>query len=240
MTHKEHPDTRRILIVSTGHKGSRAPGRDNTGLWFGDLAEFVDEFGDDDYVIDIASPNGGAIPLDPRSVSTDALSGAGANLHEDPAFMLRLQQSIPLSNVTWRDYEAVYFPGGQGALWDLATDERVARLAGDAYQDGRVVAAVGYGIAALLNARLADGSYLLAGRKVTAPSAHDEHESHTAHLPVHVEEEASSRGAKFEAAADPGAGLIEVDERLITGQSVLSARKVAQALFEQIKPHHHD
>jgi putative intracellular protease/amidase len=239
VTHKEHADTKRILVLSTGHKGSRGAGRDNTGLWFADLAEFVDEFGDDDYVIDIASPNGGAIPLDPRSIAEDGMSAACRGYYDDPAFMLRLQQSIPLSNITWRDYEAVYLPGRQGALWDLATDTRVATLVGDAYEGGRVVSSVGYGLAGLLNARLSDGSYLLAGRKVTAPSAQDEHASHTSHLPLHVEEQAQERGAKFDSAADPAAGLIEVDGRLVTGQSVLSARKVAQAVFEQIKPHHH-
>lgn len=207
---------KRVLVLATSHAQLGATGR-RTGAYLAELADVCAVLHGLQVAVDIASPRGGVVPIDPGSRAS-AVAGAGE----------LAQQTIALDAVN-EEYDAYVAVGGRGALWDLASDTRVGRLFAEAAAKRKVLAAVAQGVAALLALEGA-GSSLLRGRAMTA--ATDEEEriiGTTSALPYSLEAELRRVGAKFQA-GPAWSEYVATDERLVTGQNPLSAAGVARAV----------
>lgn len=140
------------------------------------------------------------------------------------------RDTLPLAEVSAADYDVVFYAGGNAAPFQFVDDEHVGGAARDAYEAGKLVAAVCHGTAALLEAKLSGGQYLVAGRRVTGFSnAEEDALGQRAVMPVLLEEELPLRGASYTAAA-PFTEHVVVDGRLITGQQPASGRAVGEAI----------
>jgi putative intracellular protease/amidase len=146
-----------------------------TGLWLSELADAFYEFQAAGCDMTIASPKGGAVPLDPASLEPGALTEPATRFMADPETKQLLEHSVPLASISddAGAYSAIYLPGGHGPLLDLARDDKVAALASAAFAAGKTVAAVCHGPAGLLGARDGDRP-LVAGRRVAAFTAEEE------------------------------------------------------------------
>jgi putative intracellular protease/amidase len=219
-----------ILMIVTNHE--RLGSTDTkTGFWLEELAAPYQEFVQAGARVEIASPRGGKPPADPKSESDP--SPAVRAFQADPVARAKLAASLRLSEVK-ETYDAYFVVGGHGVMWDLADNPTLATLLGRAYDSGKVVAAVCHGPAALVNVRLANGSFLVAQRRVTGfTNAEEEAVGLAQVVPFALETQLRERGGKYEAGPLWKPFAVR-DERLVTGQnpasSALAAQQTLQAL----------
>lgn len=219
-----------MLIAVTSHSGPL--GRRPTGAWLGEITTFWDEVARAGLAVEIASPIGGHPPIDP--VSALIPSRSKLELAGDPRTMLaRTQRSV---DVDPSRYDAIYFAGGHGALWDFPSDPGFLLATEAIWREGGIVAAVCHGSAALLAAKDADGQPLLERRRATGYSNLEERLSRLDEkVPFLLETAMREKGARYERAPLPFARHVVVDGSLITGQNPLSARAVGRAVVARLR-----
>lgn len=216
-----------VLIVTTSHTQKGSTGQ-RTGAYLSEIAEPYDVFARAGFDVDFASVAGGSIPLDGVE-EADAPSKAFLAAHRR-----ELEASIPGASVDPLRYEAIFFAGGHGAMWDLPDDLDLARVASAIYERGGVVAAVCHGPAALVNIKLSNGRYLVDGKKVSAFTNDEERAVKLdGVVPFLLADKLTERGAHFEG-GPMWQGKVVESERLVTGQNPASATGVAQAVVAQL------
>lgn len=162
--------------------------------------------------------------------STVTVKDAEGNPREVTEY--RFTQTLPLSSIRAEDYDAIYFAGGNGAMWQFPDSEAVHRAVREFYESGKIVSAACHGTAALLNTRLSDGSYLMAGKKVTGFSTAEENYLGQAEvMPLLLQEAFAERGANY-VEAEAWTPNVVVDGRVISGQNPPSAEGVGEKLAE--------
>lgn len=219
----------KVLIVVTNHADFEYPGAEPTGLWLSELTHFYDVFEEAGIAMDIASPSGGKIPIDGRSLGRFVLDKATKNRYEDVKFMSLLNNTQPLSTVNKTDYDLLYFAGGHGAMWDFADNNEVHNLTREMYEDGKIVSAVCHGVAALQNVKLSNGEYLITGKKGTGFPYFDETIAGVKKMvPYNLQKRLKDRGMIYSKAFLPLMEHTVVDGKLITGQNPNSATKMAK------------
>ncbi len=147
--------SKRILFIVTSHSQLGSTGQ-LTGLYLPELAHPCEVFQQQDYQISIASPVGGDAPIDPKSLSDELAD-----------YVPLTQGTLPLSQINAADYDVFFIVGGQGTVWDLPDNSELQRILPAAYAQGKVIAAVCHGPAALVNLKTASGEYLIQGKQVT-------------------------------------------------------------------------
>lgn len=178
--------------------------------------------------VDIASIKGGAAPLDGLEDFNDPVN---AKYWADDEFRHKIENTVSLEDVDLKPYDAIFFAGGHGTMWDFPETPSVLRGIREIYEDGKIVSAVCHGPAAFVNATLSDGSYLVAGKKVAAFTNGEEEEvQSTEVVPFLLADALESRGALHQQAPN-WANNTAVDGRLITGQNPQSASSVGKALL---------
>ena len=235
----------KVLIVVTSHNVLGKTGYP-TGLWLPEMTHTYYALKNAGFEIVISSLKGGNAPIDPYSIPSnpqgtnrdDPMTEKFLNSPEDVS---RLNNTVPLTNINPKDYSAVVFPGGNGGTYDFPWNKDVNRIASAIYEQGGIVAAVCHGPAAILNATLSDGSYLIKGMKITGFS--NEEESITEILigaknvvPIFLENELPKRGAIYEKvyAHEPLVVVSGDNGRLITGQNPESAINVGEKVVEML------
>ena len=225
----------KILIVLTSHDQLGDTGR-KTGFWLEEFASPYYVFKDANADITIASPNGGQPPLDPKSDEPDFQTEATERFKKDGDAQAALANTLILSNISPDDYDAVFYPGGHGPLWDLSEDRNSIALIETMYSSGKPVAAVCHAPAVLRHVKAPDGSPLIKGRSVTGFSNTEEDAVQLSGVvPFLLEDELKAKGAKYSKADDWHPYAI-TDGNLITGQNPASSASVAKAVIEKIKP----
>ncbi|WP_410210194.1 type 1 glutamine amidotransferase domain-containing protein [Aquirhabdus sp.] len=226
---------RKILVVMTNH--SAYPTRtDKTGLWFTELTEFFDVIQAAGLQMDFVSPEGGAIPLDDRSMKSFYLNAAARKHLADPAFMARLKATVPASSVDPTQYQAIYYTGGHGTMWDFPDNKDLKKISEQIYRQGGIVTAVCHGVAGLLPLQDDQGQSLIAGRKVTGFSNTEEWLAGIkSQVPFFLQDELVKRGAHYQKAFFPFTAYAVADDRIITGQNPQSGGVVAIALLKRLK-----
>lgn len=226
--------TGRVLALVTSTSDYEKAGY-RTGLWLGELTHFQDVLEEAGYAVDLASPRGGYVPIDPESLSSLMLRlGGTGKRYADPAYMATLKDVTRVKDVREQDYDAVYLTGGHGTMFDFR-DPALVRLVGQFADAGKVVAAVCHGPAGLLDVKLADGTPLLAGRKVTGFSWREEKLADRRDaVPFNLQQELDRRG-RFEKALLPMRSHVVVDGRLVTGQNPTSAAGVGKEMVKLLK-----
>ncbi len=217
-----------VLMVLTSHDRLGDTGHP-TGFWLEEFAAPYYTFVDAGLKVSLASPRGGQPPLDPKSSAPDFQTAATRRFDADPAGKQALAHTLTLSTVRAEDYDAIFYPGGHGPLWDLASDRDSLRLIAAMAKAGKVVAAVCHGPAALLKAEI-DGVALLKGRNVTGFTNSEEAAvGLTEIVPFLIEDEVGKRGGRFSKGAD-WASHVVTDGRLVTGQNPGSSEATAAAV----------
>ncbi|GMB96299.1 type 1 glutamine amidotransferase domain-containing protein [Helicobacter sp. NHP22-001] len=224
---------KKILVIVTNV--SKYPNDEKpTGLWLGEAVHFAHEIEKAGYAIDYASPKGGYTPIDPNSLAKDFMSPIDWQYYTNQAFMDLLGNTLPVSALNPKDYAAIYYAGGHGVVWDFPDNTALAQVALDIYNHGGVVSSVCHGAAGLLNIKNQDGSYLIAGKRVTGFSNSEEKALQLDKLvPYLTEDVLVARGAKYEKAAD-WAPFALSDQRIVTGQNPASSAPVAKQVLELI------
>jgi len=224
----------KILVVMTNH--SAYPTRtDKTGLWFTELTEFFDVIQAAGLQMDFASPEGGAIPLDDRSMKSFYLNDAARKHLADPAFMDRLKATLPASSVDPTQYQAIYYTGGHGTMWDFPDNKDLKKISEQIYRQGGIVTAVCHGVAGLLPLQDDKGQSLIAGRRVTGFSDTEEWLAGIkSQVPFFLQDELVKRGAHYQKAFFPFTSYAVTDDRIITGQNPESGGAVANALLKRL------
>lgn len=222
----------KVLIVVTSHS-QMGTTSEKTGYWLGEVTHPYKELVDAGIEVEIASIAGGKAPVDARSLAdADTINQW---FIADSKHKTKLQQTLKLADLKASDYKAVLFAGGHGTMWDFPQDKGLQQFAADLYQKNGIVAAVCHGPAALLNIKLADGSYLIAGKQVTGFSNTEEEEVKlTKVVPFSLQDQLTQRGASYSSAANWQSKVV-VDQRLVTGQNPQSAAAVGQTLVRLLK-----
>lgn len=221
---------KKILMILTSHKAL-----DNTdsttGVWLGEFTDPYYEFIEKGYEVTLASPLGGEPPVDPRSKLTENISPSNRKFDKDETAKAAFKSTRPLEEVDTEDFDALFFPGGHGPMWDLATSDLNARIVLDFFRSGRPIGAVCHGPAALLKAAEQEPA-LLKGREVTAYSnAEEKLVMLSDNIPFKLQDRLQELGAKFDAATIPFTANVKVSGILVTGQNPASANGTAKKLI---------
>lgn len=218
----------KILFVVTSHDkmGNTAK---PTGLWLPELTHpyygvTTAAEGHSGFDVVLASPKGGKAPIDPRSI--DLKDPDNKRFMESAETKKAIENTIPLSKINPKDYMGVLFVGGHGPMWDLPDDADAQKIIRVLYEQKCPVAAVCHGPAALVNVKLSNGKYLVAGKKLTAFSNAEEIKGgYEKVVPFMLETKLKERGAVFEAAPPQKPKVVDAG-LLLTGQNPASAREL--------------
>jgi putative cofactor-binding repeat protein len=223
----------KVLMVLTSHDRLGDTGR-RTGFWLEEFAAPYYVLRDAGLDITLASPKGGQPPVDPKSDEPGSQTPAMKRFRSDPDAQRALANTVKLSSVSAEDYDAVFYPGGHGPLWDLAEDRDSLALVERLYAAGKPVAAVCHGPAVLRRAKGADGGPLVRGKKLTGFSNTEEAAvGLTDVVPFLVEDALKANGGRYSRAEDWASHAV-VDGNLITGQNPASSEATAKALLEAL------
>lgn len=221
----------KILMVLTSHDKLGDTGK-KTGFWLEEFAAPYYVLKDAGAEITLASPKGGQPPLDPKSDEPDAQTEATDRFKADQTAQQLLASTTPLSQINPADFDAVFYPGGHGPLWDLAEDkDSIALIEAFAAKD-RPVGAVCHAPGVLRHVKGKDGQPLVSGRKVTGfTNSEEEAVGLTKVVPFLVEDMLQERGGLYEKGSDWGVHVV-TDGKLVTGQNPASSEEAAKALLK--------
>ena len=221
----------KILVVLTSHDQLGNTG-EKTGFWLEELAAPYYAFIDAGAQLTLASPKGGQPPLDPKSNLPDFQTDATRRFEADSVATQALASTVKLSAVAGADFDAVFYPGGHGPLWDLAEDANSIALIESTIAAGKPVGAVCHAPGVLRHVKASDGKPLVAGMAVTGFSNSEEAAvGLTDVVPFLVEDMLKAHGACYSKTADWQAH-VETDGLLVTGQNPGSSEATAHALLK--------
>ncbi|SDJ94200.1 type 1 glutamine amidotransferase domain-containing protein [Microbulbifer yueqingensis] len=222
----------RVLFVLTGHDSLGDTG-DKTGFHLSEAAQPWRVLREAGFHVDFATPEGGEAPIDPGSKDMD--DSVNREFLEDEDVNAKIKSAPALKELDIGEYDAIYFPGGHGTMWDLPDNKDVQDAIRKMYENDKVVAAVCHGPAAFVNVKLSDGSWLVDGKKLSAFTDEEERAVEKDDIvPFLLASKLKERGATHEK-ADNFEESVTVDGRLVTGQNPASARGVGEALRDQVK-----
>ena len=223
-----------ILLVLTSHNQLGNTGK-KTGFWLEEFAAPYYIFKDANADVALASPNGGQPPLDPKSDEPDFQTEATERFKGDGDAQAALANTLKLSDISPGDYDAVFYAGGHGPLWDLAEDSNSIALIETMYASGKPVAAVCHAPAVFRHTKAPDGTPLVKRKSVTGFSNTEEDAVQLSSIvPFLLEDELKAKGANYSKSNDWHPYAI-TDGNLITGQNPASSDPVAKAVLEIIK-----
>lgn len=223
-----------VLFVLTSHDKLGNTG-EKTGFWIEEFASPYYFLTDKGVEVTLASPAGGQPPIDPTSDKPENQTEATIRFKADEALQQKLSKTHKLAEVKAEDYDAVFYPGGHGPLWDLAESEDSVKLIESFYSLEKPVSFVCHAPAALKNVKNADGEPLVKGKKVTGfTNTEEELVKLTDVVPFLVEDMLKENGGIYSKVGDFEPYALE-DGLLITGQNPASSEKVAEILLEKLK-----
>jgi putative intracellular protease/amidase len=223
-----------ILVVLTSHNQLGDTGRP-TGFWLEELAAPYYVFKDAGAEVTLASPEGGQPPLDPKSDDPDAQTEATRRFKADSVANVELAATARIDSLSARDFDAVFYPGGHGPLWDLVDNEESIRLIEDFWAGNKPVSAVCHAPIALVNAKDENGENIVKNREVTGfTNSEEEAAGLTKVVPLLVEDTIIARGAKY-SKVDDWQSYTRQDGNLITGQNPASSEAVAKLVLAAIE-----
>ena len=207
-----------------------------TGLWLGEAVHFVEKVEQAGYSVDYVSPSGGYVPIDPHSLQM--APDLDWQWYDNKQFMTRLGNTLSPGQVKPEQYEAIYYTGGHGVMYDFPDNQQLQELARKVYENQGIVAAVCHGVVGLLNIKLSDNSLLLKDRLITGFSNTEEKLAELDNVvPFLTENELGARGGKYSKHDDPWQPYVVEDDRLMTGQNPASAALLADKVLEKLKGH---
>ena len=224
---------KKILMVLTSHDELGDTGH-KTGFWVEEFAAPYYAFIDAGVEVTLASVKGGQPPVDPNSAAPDAATDATKRFEQDNAAKTLMANTKPLAEVKADDFDAVFYPGGHGPLWDLVDNQDSISLIEQFLNSDKPVGAVCHASAVLLNAKNAAGKSVVFDKKVTGFSNSEEDAVQLTNVvPLLVEDELIKQGGQYQKTDDWGELAIE-DGLLITGQNPASSELAAKKLLTKL------
>ena len=224
----------KILMVLTSHDQLGNTGK-KTGFWLEEFAAPYYVLKDAGAAITLASPKGGQPPLDPKSDLPESLTELTKRFRKDKAAQAELANTKKLSDVSADDFDAVFYPGGHGPMWDMPDNKISIALIEAFVKAGKPVGAVCHAPAALVNVRGKDSEYLVKGKRVTGfANAEEDAVGLSKVVPFLLEDRLKERGGLYSKDAD-WAPHIQVDGKLVTGQNPASSGPTAEALLKLLR-----
>jgi putative intracellular protease/amidase len=224
----------KVLIVTTSH-GKMGDTGDKTGVWLEELAApyyFFKEAGAD---ITLASPRGGQVPVDPKSLAIIIATRSTKLFMKDQEAMNLLSDSIELSAIKADDYDVVFLTGGHGPLWDLADNKHLKQLLETFNSEGKPIGAVCHGVVGLVSLQDPNGESFVKGKQLTSFSNSEEESAGlTGVVPFLLETKLVSLGALYSKGANY-VNHVVTDGNLITGQNPASSIEVAKKIVALVK-----
>lgn len=223
----------KVLIVLTSHNQLGDTGK-QTGFWLEEFAAPYYVLKDAGADITLASPAGGQPPLDPKSDEPDAQTAATERFKDDDEARLHLANTHRLAGVRAQDYDAVFYPGGHGPLWDLYENGDSIRLLEEFVTASKPIAAVCHAPAVLLNVRGGAGDPLVNGKRVTGfANTEEQAVGLTDVVPYLLEDRLKEKGGIYSKGED-WSSFVLVDGKLITGQNPASSEEAARELVKML------
>lgn len=222
--------TKKVLIVVT----SFSEMKDGTkmGLWLEEFTTPYYQLKENGIELTIASPAGGKAPIDPKSMLPDYLTPSAKKFLGDAAAQAALNNTVKLSTVKAKNYDAVFYPGGHAPMWDLPENAQSIALIQSFVAQNKTVAFVCHAPAVLKNVKTKDGAYLVSGKTVTGYSNKEEVDGKSTNVtPFSLEDMLKERGGKYEKGETPWGPFAVQDGLLITGQNPASAEPTVQKLL---------
>ena len=212
-----------ILILVTSF--SDVSDAHKTGVWFEEFAVPHEQFVAEGYEVTIASVKGGVVPIDP---------GSARDLDAHVDAVNALKNSVKIGEIDVSKFDAIYIPGGHGAMFDLASDAASIKAIEHFAQNGKLVASVCHGPAALVNVKLANGEFFVKGKTMTSFTDAEENKAGKGDsMPFWLETRLRENGANF-IVSEPWSDHVEVDDNLITGQNPQSSESVGKAIIKAL------
>lgn len=220
----------KILMVLTSHDKLGDTGK-KTGFWLEEFAAPYYVFKDAGAEVTLASPKGGHPPVDPTSDADDAQTAATERFKGDKAAQGDLANTVVLSTIAADGFDAIFYPGGHGPLWDLAEDADSIKLIETFAASDRPIGAVCHAPAVFKHTKGADGESIVSGRTVTGfTNTEEESAGLTRVVPFLVEDMLQANGGKYQKGAD-WASFVVTDGKLVTGQNPASSEDAARKLL---------
>ena len=224
---------KKILMVLTSHDRLGDTG-EKTGFWLEEFAAPFYVFQDAGAEVTITSPDGGQPPLDPKSDAEDSQTDATRRFKGDAKAKSELANTIKLAGVRADDYDAIFYPGGHGPLWDLVSNDKSVQLIEDFWAQDKPVAAVCHAPVVFVNAKDQDGNSLVKGREVTSfTNSEEEAVGLTEVVPLLVEDALKDQGGLF-AKTNDFEPFTRQDGKLITGQNPASSEPAAELVLKAL------
>jgi len=218
---------RNVLMFVTG--ADRTQHGKQTGIWLEEFAVPYLLFKKAGYTITVASPKGGAVPVDPGSQKD--------SIHDEDwtEAVSRLETTVPATSLSAENFDAIFFPGGHGTMFDLPNNVDVKRLLKEFDKENKIIAAVCHGPAAFVGAQKADGTPLVKGRTITGfTDAEETAAGMVEEVPFLLETALRKEGGKFVTAKE-WSSHVEIDGRFVTGQNPASSEATAKAVLSLLK-----
>ena len=224
---------KRILLILSSIDELGISGK-QTGTWFHELAAPYYILTDAGFEVVFASPAGGEAPIDLLSMKSPFTTEYTDRFAKDPVAQFAAKTTRKLRNIDYSGFDAVFFPGGYGLLWDLASDSYAIKLVRDFYETKRPIAMVCHAPAILRDVKRSNGEYLVKGLHLTGfKNAEDTEIELLNHLLFSLEDELKGRGARYDSTHNWEPNVI-VDGDLMTGQSPASAVPLAESLRQRL------
>lgn len=220
---------KKILCVVTSNAVKGATGIP-TGFWLSELTHPLAKFIASGISYELASTKGGKPPID--SDSLDFNDPINQKFWNDPTFQAKLDNTLKIDDVSPSDFDAIFFAGGHGVMWDFPNNTAIADVTREIYERGGIVSAVCHGPTALVNVKISNGKYLVDGKNLAAfTNAEEQDVQATDIVPFLLESELKNHGAIHHAAANWSNNVV-TDGRLVTGQNPASAAGVGAAVVK--------
>lgn len=231
LVNKHQMKTKKVLIVVTSTSEVKSAGK-KTGLWIEEFATPYYLFSARGIAVSVASPDGGNAPIDPKSALPDYSTESVKKFFSDPVAQEKLAHTVPLGKVDPGDYDAVYYPGGTGPVWDLPENEYSIRIIESFYNNGKPTALVCHAPAALKHVKDSNGDLLVKGKKIAGYSNSEETASQSSDMvPFSLETMLKEAGADYVKGEDWHSFMV-FEGNLITGQNPASSGAVAQKIID--------
>ncbi|MBQ0833535.1 type 1 glutamine amidotransferase domain-containing protein [Marinobacter sp.] len=223
-----------ILMVLTSHDQMGDTGH-KTGFWLEEFTAPYYVFRDAGAAVTIASPKGGKPPVDPNSEADEALTDTTRRFQADAHAKEALASTKKLNDVDMNGFDAVFYPGGHGPMWDLVNDKKSVALIKAAYEQDKVIGAVCHAPAVFKNVEIKPGQNLVGGREVTGFSNSEEEAVGLATIVPFLLEDMLKENTATYSKGDDWAPHIVVDGKLITGQNPASSEGAAKAVVQMLQ-----
>ena len=219
----------KVLFVITNHEELGDTGK-KTGYFLREVSYPYKAITEAGYNIDFVSPKGGPTPMDPGSNDMD--DEVNKAFTDDASIMNRLQNTMSPSEINPDNYDAIMYAGGHGTVWDFPDSEALATIAVNIYEHGGVLGAICHGPAGLVNMKLKDGTYLVAGKRVASFTNEEERAIELENVvPFLLASKLEEHGA-IHTKAENFKPHVEVDGRLVTAQNPPSAKSMGEVMVK--------